>query len=68
MLQTIFVRGYFLLSVYFQESKDMLEKSIKFLEHEPEDLPEGKICKQAKINLVDMEAMIQNLFALDSPM
>lgn len=46
----------------------MLEKSIKFLEHEPEDLPEGKICKQAKINLVEMKAMIENLFALDSPM
>lgn len=48
----------------------MLEKSVKLLQHEPIELPEGKIAAQGDKNLEDMEKLLKSLYAAvdSSPM
>lgn len=42
----------------FQKSKRWLEESIFYLRYEPDCLPEGKMAKQAKKNLIDLESLL----------
>ncbi|XP_039756653.1 SET domain-containing protein SmydA-8 [Pararge aegeria] len=48
---------------YIAESKKILMESARLLAHEPPELPEGRLRLQAKINLMDMEALMQNMSA-----
>ncbi|XP_069705567.1 SET domain-containing protein SmydA-8 [Periplaneta americana] len=52
------------------ESKRLLTEASFLLNHEPEILPEGKIALQAKRNLVDLNALLQNIHTTigDSPL
>ncbi|XP_058801221.1 SET domain-containing protein SmydA-8-like isoform X2 [Phymastichus coffea] len=46
-----------------QESKRLLEEAYQLLKYEPDVLPEGKIAKTAKMNLMEMELLIKTLCA-----
>jgi hypothetical protein len=56
------------LQVKDQNCKSMLEESlvhcneaIRFLSHEPDSLPEGSICKQARINASSLQTLIAGM-------
>ncbi|XP_048479529.1 SET domain-containing protein SmydA-8 [Plutella xylostella] len=54
---------------YVTESRKILQQAACLLRHEPLELPEGRVLRQAKENLVQMDQLIQNLSnALPSPM
>ncbi|XP_068617910.1 SET domain-containing protein SmydA-8 [Battus philenor] len=54
---------------YVTESRKILQESSQLLRHEPPELPEGQLCRQAKINLLQMDELIRNLSAaLPSPL
>ncbi|XP_037877619.1 SET domain-containing protein SmydA-8 [Bombyx mori] len=54
---------------YVTESKKILTESARLLRHEPPELPEGRLSRQAKVNLVQMDELIRNLSAaLPSPL
>ncbi|XP_072400359.1 SET domain-containing protein SmydA-8 isoform X1 [Diabrotica undecimpunctata] len=43
------------------ESKSLLTQCIELLKHEPDALPEGKMCQQARNNLKELELVLQRL-------
>ena len=47
--------------MFVQESKQYLEKAKDLLKYEPEVLPEGRIAKQADINLKDLETVVKGI-------
>ncbi|XP_045451289.1 SET domain-containing protein SmydA-8 [Melitaea cinxia] len=54
---------------YVTESRKILLESAGLLAHEPPELPEGRLGRQAKINLMQMDELIKNLSAsLPSPL
>ncbi|XP_072945034.1 SET domain-containing protein SmydA-8 isoform X2 [Epargyreus clarus] len=54
---------------YVTESRKILSESAALLRHEPPELPEGRIYRQARINLIQMDELIKNLSsALPSPL
>ncbi|CAG9129463.1 unnamed protein product [Plutella xylostella] len=54
---------------YVTESRKILQQAACLLRHEPPELPEGRVLRQAKENLLQMDQLIQNLSnALPSPM
>lgn len=51
------------------ESKKILTESATLLRHEPPELPEGRLFRQARINMVQMDDLIKSLSAaLPSPL
>ncbi|XP_023948158.1 SET domain-containing protein SmydA-8 [Bicyclus anynana] len=48
---------------YITESRKILLESAALLVHEPAELPEGRLGRQARINLLHMDELIQNLSA-----
>ena len=60
---TYFVnKNYETFMIYdLQESRRILTEAYKFLRHEPEILPEGKIAIQARNNIRDMDIIIKTL-------
>ncbi|CAK1587315.1 unnamed protein product [Parnassius mnemosyne] len=61
--------GPMVLLGYVTESRKILQESAALLRHEPPELPEGQLSRQAKINLVQMDELIRNLSsALPSPL
>ncbi|XP_026322771.1 SET domain-containing protein SmydA-8 [Hyposmocoma kahamanoa] len=53
--------GPMVLLGHVTESRKILLESAFLLRNEPPELPEGKLAKQAKINLVHMDELIRNL-------
>ncbi|XP_038222463.1 SET domain-containing protein SmydA-8 [Zerene cesonia] len=53
---------------YVTESRKILAESANLLRHEPPELPEGQVARQARINLIQMDELIKNLSnSLPSP-
>ncbi|KAJ8915049.1 hypothetical protein NQ315_016024 [Exocentrus adspersus] len=52
------------------ESKSILQEAVDLLKHEPDSLPEGKIYKQAVVNLKELEFVLRTVHKTigDSPM
>lgn len=50
----------------FQEARGCLEKTIYWLEQEPEVLPEGQLLIQAKLNISEMEKTLESVHRLTS--
>ncbi|CAH0725453.1 unnamed protein product, partial [Brenthis ino] len=54
---------------YVTESRKILMESAALLAHEPLELPEGRVGRQARVNLIQMDDLIKNLSAaLPSPL
>ncbi|KAH9632380.1 hypothetical protein HF086_011880 [Spodoptera exigua] len=63
------LRGTLLFELHAAESRKILLESAQLLRHEPPELPEGRLNRQARINLIQMDELIKNLSAaLPSPM
>lgn len=49
----------------FEESLLNAEEAVRLLEKEPNILPEGKICEQAKINVESLKVLLGTTSAID---
>ncbi|CAH0680309.1 unnamed protein product [Chilo suppressalis] len=57
------VDGPMVMLGYITESRRILVESASLLRHEPAELPEGRLARQAKANLKPMDELIKNLSA-----
>lgn len=55
------LNNYLDTSLHLQESRRLLQEAYYLLKYEPDLLPEGKIAKTAKRNLMEMDMIIKKL-------